>query len=104
MLAITSAERSVMVPDLPPLSEFPGLAGFDTSWQGMWAPKGTPKEIVHLINDVITKAAATDAVKSQLANSGPQTVMATPDKFGAFVSEEVEKWAKLVKFSGAKVD
>jgi tripartite-type tricarboxylate transporter receptor subunit TctC len=93
------------VPELPPLAQTPGLAGFDTSvWQGLWAPKSTPKDIVDRINAILTQASGTDAVKKYLDDVGTQPVIATPEKFGSFVSDEVKKWATVVKFSGAKVD
>jgi tripartite-type tricarboxylate transporter receptor subunit TctC len=105
LLAVTSADRSDMVPDLPPLAETPGLAGFDTSvWQGLWAPKGTPKDIVDRINAILTEASGATAVKKSLDDVGTQAVIATPEKFGSFVSDEVKKWAAVVKFSGAKAD
>jgi tripartite-type tricarboxylate transporter receptor subunit TctC len=105
LLAVTSAARSDMVPDLAPLAETPGLAGFDTSvWQGMWARKGTPKDIVNRINAILTEASGTDAIKKSLDDVGTQAVIATPEKFGSYVSDEVKKWATVVKFSGAKVD
>jgi tripartite-type tricarboxylate transporter receptor subunit TctC len=105
LLAVTSADRSDMVPDLPPLAETTGLAGFDTSvWQGLWAPKGTPKDIVDRINAILTEASGGAAVKKSLDDVGTQAVIATPEKFGSFVDDEVKKWAAVVKFSGAKAD
>jgi tripartite-type tricarboxylate transporter receptor subunit TctC len=105
LLATTSARRSSLFPDLPALGEQGGLEGFDTSlWFGLWAPKGTPKEIVKTINEVLVKATATPAVKSQLAANGADPVTGTPEEFGVFVREEVKKWAKVVAVSGAKVD
>jgi tripartite-type tricarboxylate transporter receptor subunit TctC len=103
-LAITSLKRSSMLPDLPPLADSPGLAGFETSiWQGIWAPKGTPKEIVRRINEVMNKAAATPELKAQLAKSGAEPVIASPEQWGAYVENEVKKWAKVVEGAGIKV-
>ncbi len=105
LLATTSAARSNLAPDLPPLAETPGLEGFDTSiWYSMWAPKGTPKEIVRAINDVLVKATASAGVKSQLAANGADPRTATPDELGAYVRDEVQKWAKVVAASGTKID
>jgi tripartite-type tricarboxylate transporter receptor subunit TctC len=105
LLGTTSAARSSLVPDLKPLGQTAGLEGFDTSlWYGAWAPKGTPKEIVKAINNVVVKATAMPAMKSQLAANGADPVIATPDEFGAYVRAEVEKWAKVVAFSGTKID
>ncbi len=105
ILATTSVRPTALAPNLPPLAETPGLEGFDTSiWYAMWAPKGTPKEIAKAINDVLVKASADPGVKKQLAANGADPMSATPEQFGAFVQQEVEKWAKVVAFSGAKVD
>jgi tripartite-type tricarboxylate transporter receptor subunit TctC len=104
-LATTSAERSSLAPSLPPLAATPGLEGFNTSiWYAMWAPKGTPKEIVRAINDVLVKASATASVKGQLAANGADPRTATADEFGAYVQQEVQKWAKVVAASGLKID
>ena len=105
LLATTSAGRSSLVPDLPPLADTAGTRGIDTSlWYALWAPKGTPKEVVKAINEVLVKATAMPAMKEQLAANGADPVTATPDELGAYVRGEVEKWAKVVAFSGAKVD
>jgi len=105
LLATTSARRSSLAPDLPPLGETAGLEGFDTAiWYAMWAPKGTPQAIVRAINAVLVKATATAGVRGQLAANGADPLTATPDEFGAHVREEVKKWAKVVAFSGAKID
>jgi tripartite-type tricarboxylate transporter receptor subunit TctC len=105
LLGTTSAARSSLVPDLPPLGQTAGLEGFDTSlWYGVWSPKGTPKEIVKAINEIVVKATAMPAMKSQLAANGADPVIATSDEFGAYVRAEVEKWAKVVAFSGTKID
>jgi tripartite-type tricarboxylate transporter receptor subunit TctC len=104
-LAVTSLKRSSMLPDLPALSETPALAGFDTAlWQGIWAPKGTPKEIVRRINEAMNRAAATPEVKAQLANNGAEPVLATPEQFGTYVESEVNKWAKVVHVAGLKME
>ncbi|MCC6775142.1 MAG: tripartite tricarboxylate transporter substrate binding protein [Hyphomicrobiales bacterium] len=105
LLATTSAERSSLMPSLPPLGDTPGLEGFDTSiWYSVWAPKGTPKEIVRALNAVLVKASATDAVKAQLATNGADPRSATPEALAAFVREEVQNWAKVVAASGVKID
>ena len=104
-LALASGKHSNLIPNLPLLAEMPGLAGFDASlWQGMWAPKGTPKEIVKAIHAVLVKAAAKPDVQKKLANISTDYVIATSDEFGTYVSDEVKKWAKIVEFSGAKVE
>ena len=103
-LATTSARRSSLVPDLPPLAEA-GLPGFDTSlWYAMWAPKGTPQAIVKAINTALVRATETDDVKRQLAVNGADPMTASAEEFEAYVREEVKKWAKVVEFSGIKLD
>jgi tripartite-type tricarboxylate transporter receptor subunit TctC len=104
-LATTSARRTALAPTLPPLAETPGLEGFDTAiWYAMWAPRGTPREIVRAINEVLVKASATPGVKAQLVANGADPRSASPEEFGAFVRDEVKKWAKVVTFSGTKID
>jgi tripartite-type tricarboxylate transporter receptor subunit TctC len=103
-IAVTSLKRSSMLPDLPPLAESQGFAGFESAiWQGLWAPKGTPKPIVERIHDVMNKAAATAEMKAQLAKSGAEPVVASSQQWGAFVENEVKKWAKVVEAGGIKI-
>jgi tripartite-type tricarboxylate transporter receptor subunit TctC len=104
MLATTSAQRSALLPELPPLAEA-GLAGFDTSiWYGFWAPRGTSPEIVKAVSDVIVKTSATPDVKGLLAANGADPMAGTPPEFAAFVRREVSKWEKVVSFSGVKAE
>ena len=103
-LAVTSLKRSSMLPDLPPLAEQANFAGFESSiWQGIWAPKGTPKEIVKRIHDVMNKAAATPEMKEQLAKSGAEPVIASSEEWAAYIQNEVKKWARVVASAGIKV-
>jgi tripartite-type tricarboxylate transporter receptor subunit TctC len=103
-IAVTSLKRSSMLPDLPPLAESPGFSGFESSiWQGLWAPKGTPKPIVQRIHDAMDKAAGTEEIKAQLAKSGAEPVVASSQQWGAFVESEVKKWAKVVEGGGIKI-
>ena len=104
-LAITSLKRSSLLPDLQPLAELPGLAGFETSiWQGLWAPKGTSKEIVRRLHEAMNRAAATTEIKAQLVKSGAEPVVASSEEWGAFVQNEVKKWAKVVESANIKVE
>jgi tripartite-type tricarboxylate transporter receptor subunit TctC len=103
-LAITSLKRLSLLPELPPLAETPGLAGFESSiWQGVWAPKGTPKEIVERLHAVMNKAAASAEMKALLAKSGAEPVVASSKEWGAYVQNEVKKWAKVVESAGLKI-
>jgi tripartite-type tricarboxylate transporter receptor subunit TctC len=103
-LAVTSAKRSVLYPDLPTLSES-GLAGFDAPlWFAIWAPKDTPPSIVAALYKVVRQVSGSPEGKAQLAASGIEAVVMTTDEFAAFVRDEVKKWARLVEISGAKLD
>jgi tripartite-type tricarboxylate transporter receptor subunit TctC len=104
-LAITSLKRSSLLPELPPLADSPGLAGFESSiWQGMWAPKGTPKETIKRVHDVMDKAAATPEMKDVLAKNGAEPVVASSEEWSAYMASEVTKWAKVLKTAGIKVE
>jgi tripartite-type tricarboxylate transporter receptor subunit TctC len=103
-LAVTSANRSSLYPDLPTLSES-GLAGFDAPlWFAIWAPKDTPPTIVTALYNVMKDVPGTPEGRAQLAASGIEAVSMTTDQFAAFVRDEVTKWAKLVEASGATAD
>jgi tripartite-type tricarboxylate transporter receptor subunit TctC len=103
-LAVTSAKRSTLYPELPTLSES-GLAGFDAPlWFAIWAPKNTPQPIVAAIYNVMKEVPGTPEGRAQLAAAGIEAVSMTTDEFAAFVRNEVTKWAKLVETSGATAD
>ena len=103
-LAVTTAKRSPIAPDVPTLAEA-GLAGYEIgSWQGVFAPAGTPVDVVKRLNTEIVKIINMPDVREKLVGLGAEPVGNTPDEFAALVKGEVVKWATVVKQSGARVD
>lgn len=103
-LAVTSAQRSAAVPDLPTIAEA-GVKGFEaSSWFGLLAPAGTPPDIVNRIQQESAKAMGTPELKERLLSQGALPGGNTPAQFAAFIDAEMKKWAQVVKVSGAKVD
>jgi tripartite-type tricarboxylate transporter receptor subunit TctC len=103
--AVTSAQRSAAMPELPTIEEAGQLKGFDaSSWFGLLAPAGTPVDIVNRIQQEVAKALASPAVKEKLLAQGAIPSGNTPAEFAKFIDEETKKWAPVVKASGAKVD
>lgn len=103
-LAVTTATRSPAMPDLPTVAEA-GVPGFEaSSWFGVFAPAGTPKEIVVKLQTEIARILKSPEMTERLAQQGAVAVGNTPDEFGAYVQSELVKWAGVVKASGARVD
>jgi tripartite-type tricarboxylate transporter receptor subunit TctC len=104
-LAVTSARRSTLMPDLPTFTEA-GLLGYEfTGWTGLVAPTGTPREVIDRVHADAAKALAYPEVIQVLYSSGLEPAGPTsPEEFGAFLRAEISKWAKVVKASGAKAD
>jgi len=104
VLGISSAKRSAQLPDVPTVSEA-GVPGYDViNWFGLLVPAATPKPIVTKLHEAIVKVLNTAEVKSQLETQGYDPVGNSPAEFGRFIREESERYAKVVKSSGAKVD
>ena len=102
-LAVTSKTRAEALPDLPTVGDF--IPGYEASqWYGLAAPKDTPTDVIAILNKAVNAALAELAMKAKLAELGGAPFPGTPAEFGALIVAETEKWAKVVKFSGAKVD
>jgi tripartite-type tricarboxylate transporter receptor subunit TctC len=102
-LAVTTTIRSEALPNIPSLHEF--LPGYDvTVWIGVVAPRNTPAEIIEKLNKEINAALAEPNLKARFAELGSNTVGGSPADYRKLLSEETEKWAKVVKLSGAKPD
>jgi tripartite-type tricarboxylate transporter receptor subunit TctC len=102
-LAVTTATRSPQLPDVPTVAET--VPGYEASALfGMGAPKNTPPEIIAKLNKEINATLAEPEVKARLIELGGEPLIGTPEAFGAMIAAETEKWEKVVKFSGAKVE
>jgi tripartite-type tricarboxylate transporter receptor subunit TctC len=101
-LAVTSRQRLQIVPDLPTMIEA-GLRDFESiQWFGALAPAGTPKEIVARLNTEMAKALQLPDLRERAAAEGADLVGSAPEVFGAFIDAEINKWARVIKISGAK--
>jgi len=100
-LAVTTAARSTVLPDIPTVSEF--LPGYEASfWQGLGAPKGALVEIVDKLNKEINAELADPMIKVRLAGLGGAVLAGSPADFGNLIAEETDKWAKVIRFAGIK--
>ena len=105
-IGLTSSKASPALPGVPPIAQTGGdLANYEaSSWFGILAPAGTPKEIINKLQSEIARSLASPAVKEKLVGQGADPVGNTPEQFAAFIQSETKKWALVVKASGAKVD
>jgi tripartite-type tricarboxylate transporter receptor subunit TctC len=102
-LAVTTASRAEVLPDLPTVADF--LPGYEASqWYGIGAPKNTSGEIVNKLNKDINAALADPGVKARLADIGGEVLAGSPADFGKLVADETEKWRRVVKFAGIKAE
>jgi tripartite-type tricarboxylate transporter receptor subunit TctC len=104
VLAVSSAKRFSSAPEIPTIAES-GMPGFETgSWQGIVAPAGTPPEIVNKLHATVTAILATAEMKERLDKAGAEVRSMSPAQFGAFIRNERDRWAKVVKDSGEKFE
>ena len=102
-LGVTTATRSEVLSDIPTIGDF--VPGYEaSSWFGVGVPKNTPPDIVEKLNKEINAGLADPKIKARLADLGGTRLPGSPADFGKLIADETEKWAKVVKFSGAKPD
>jgi tripartite-type tricarboxylate transporter receptor subunit TctC len=100
-LAVSSVTRSEVIPEVLPLAQF--VPGYEANgWYGIGAPKNTPTEVIERLNTEINAAITDVKLKARLAELGGVLLTGSPDDFGKIIVQDTEKWAKVVKFSGAK--
>jgi tripartite-type tricarboxylate transporter receptor subunit TctC len=104
MLAVTTARRMTLFPDVPTLAES-GMPGFEVgAWQGVMVPTGTPQAVVDKLNAEIVKALKSPDVRQRLALQGAEPLGSTPQEYGAYVKKELSRWAGVVKATGVTLD
>jgi tripartite-type tricarboxylate transporter receptor subunit TctC len=102
-LAVTSTKRQELMPDIPAMDEF--VPGYEASgWYGISAPKGTPADIVQILNKQVNAGLADAGVRKRLDDLGCNVFSGDPDDFGKFVAAETDKWAQVIKFANIKAD
>src|SRR5262249_28034548 len=102
-LGVTGGKRAAAIPDVPTVAE--PVPGYEAVvWYGIIAPKGTPPEIVDTLNTAVNAVLADPKLEARLVQLGGVPMPMTPAQFGKLIADETEKWAKVVKFSGAKPD
>ncbi len=102
-LAVTSARRSELLPDLPTVGDF--VPGYETSaWQGIGAPKNTPAEIINKLNKEINAGLADPKIKTRVADMGGTVLAGSPADFGKLIADETEKWGKVIRAANIKAE
>jgi tripartite-type tricarboxylate transporter receptor subunit TctC len=103
-LMVSGPKRNPAFPDVPCAGEL-GLPDYTvTTWYGLWAPKGTPADVIARIAEEMKRSSATDELKASWASNGAEFGNLSPQQFGSFVNNEINRWAAVVKTSGAKLD
>jgi tripartite-type tricarboxylate transporter receptor subunit TctC len=102
-LAVTSAMRSDVMPELPTVGEF--VPGYEiSSWYGLGAPKGTPTEVIDKLNKEINEILADPKAKARLADLGGTALVGSPADFGKYIADETEKWGKVIRSANIKAE
>jgi len=100
-LAVTTAERSELLPNIPTIGEF--VRGYQASlWFGLGAPRATPKDVVEKLNKEINAGLSDPAMRTRLADLGGGVLASSPAEFGTLIGDEIAKWARVIKFAGIK--
>ena len=103
-IATSGRQRSAVLPDVPTLAEA-GLPGYEaTIWLGLMAPKGTPPAIVQQLNDAVSKIVSQPDVNQLWTKQGAVAMKMNPQEFDKYMREDIDKWAKVIKSAGIKVD
>jgi tripartite-type tricarboxylate transporter receptor subunit TctC len=103
-IAVTTPRRTSVLPDIPTVAEL-GLPGFDaTTWHGLVAPAGTPREVIAALNKATNDALKSPEVQKSLADLGVDIIGGSSEEFAAYIKSEIPKWTAIVKASGAKLD
>ena len=102
-LAVTTATRTGLLPDVPAMGEF--VPGYEaTAWQGIVAPKDTPVEIIDKLNKEINAGLADPRLKARITDTGYAAFASSPDNFGKLIADDTEKWAKVIRAANIKVE
>ena len=102
-LAVTTKARLDVLPDVPPVGDF--VPGYEASgFAGIGVPKGTPADIIELLNKQLNAGLADSKIKTRIVELGGTVVGGTPAEFGTIIAEATEKWAKVIKFAGIKAE
>jgi tripartite-type tricarboxylate transporter receptor subunit TctC len=104
VLGVNSEKRSALLPDVPTVAEA-GVRGFEAStWFGLLAPAGTPREVIVRLNAATARVLTTADVNERFGSEGAVAAGGAPDRFAALIKAEIEKWGKVVRASGVRVD
>jgi tripartite-type tricarboxylate transporter receptor subunit TctC len=102
-LAVTTATRSPALPDVPTVAE--SVSGYEaSSWHGLGAPRKTPDQIVDILSQTVAAILNVSQNENRLSQVGGTPMLMSPSEFSEFIAAETTKWAKVIKFAGAKVD